>query len=331
MPRHGAASALFVDSVTLSVGHATRRTDTHRHGDSTTENQQHDHHLPARHRQHDDRGRAGPGRHPSHPDQPSRDQGHPSSGSCQRAFGRATAHDRYGEHVREPARRRIGHHMSRFVQLLNEHDRPIDATNFGAMVTAMVDRLDAEDGHIEMSFPYFVTKFAPVSGVPSTLDYEVTFVGKKVAGRIDTWIKVLVGATSLCPCSKATLVSHGATQPALAHHDEREGRRRDVARGSHRDRRTGGLLRTLGCPEARRREVRDRACLRESEVRRGPTRCRRSTHLPIPDRAYSVESENFESIHNHSAYARIDVDKDFEVAGGPGGNRTHDRAIMSRT
>ena len=93
--------------------------------------------------------------------------------------------------------------MSRFVQLLNEHDRPIDATNFGAMVTAMVDRLDAEDGHIEMSFPYFVTKLAPVSGMPSTLDYEVTFVGEKVAGRIDTWIKVLVGATSLCPCSKA--------------------------------------------------------------------------------------------------------------------------------
>ena len=54
-----------------------------------------------------------------------------------------------------------------------------------------------------MSFPYFVTKFAPVSGVPSTLDYEVTFVGEKVAGRIDTWIKVLVGATSVCPCSKA--------------------------------------------------------------------------------------------------------------------------------
>jgi hypothetical protein len=67
-----------------------------------------------------------------------------------------------------------GTHMSRFVQLLNEHDRPIDATNFGAMVTAMVDRLDAEVGHIEMSFPYFVTKLTPVSGMPSTLDSPPT-------------------------------------------------------------------------------------------------------------------------------------------------------------
>ena len=92
-----------------------------------------------------------------------------------------------------------GTHMSRFVQLLNEHDRPIGATNFGAMV----ERLDAEDGHIEMSFPYFVTKLAPVSGMPSTLDYEVTFVSEKVAGRVDTWVKVLVGAASLCPCSRA--------------------------------------------------------------------------------------------------------------------------------
>ena len=199
--------------------------------------------------------------------------------------------------------------MSRFVQLLNEHDRPIDATNFGAMVTAMVDRLDAEDGHIEMSFPYFVTKFAPVSGVPSTLDYEVTFVGEKVAGRIDTWIKVLVGATSLCPCSKA-ISEYGA-------HNQRS----HITMNVKVD---GGMwledLIEIAEQEAScelwgvrsaRREVRDRACLRESEVRRGSRRdvAARLTADPRV-RAYSVESENFESIHNHSAYARIDVDKD---------------------
>lgn len=203
-----------------------------------------------------------------------------------------------------------GTHMSRFVQLLNEHDRPIDATNFGAMVTAMVDRLDAEDGHIEMSFPYFVTKFAPVSGVPSTLDYEVTFVGRKVAGRIDTWVKVLVGATSLCPCSKA-ISEYGA-------HNQRS----HITMNVKVD---GGMwledLIEIAEQEAScelwgvlKREdekyVTERAYENpkfvEDLVRDVAARLTADPRV----RAYSVESENFESIHNHSAYARIDVDKD---------------------
>ena len=161
-----------------------------------------------------------------------------------------------------------------------------------------------------MSFPYFVTKFAPVSGVPSTLDSEVTFVGEKVAGRIDTWIKVLVGGTSLCPCSKA-ISEYGA-------HNQRS----HITMNVKVD---GGMwledLIEIAEQEAScelwgvlKREdekyVTERAYENpkfvEDLVRDVAARLTADPRV----RAYSVESENFESIHNHSAYARIDVDKD---------------------
>src|SRR5262245_29921927 len=69
-----------------------------------------------------------------------------------------------------------GTHMSRFVEILNEHEREISVESFEAILREMVQRLEAQSGHLEMSFPYFVNKAAPVSGVQSLMDYEVTFV-----------------------------------------------------------------------------------------------------------------------------------------------------------
>src|SRR2546426_12475773 len=70
-----------------------------------------------------------------------------------------------------------GTHMSRFVEILNAHEREISPETFQVILEEMVERLEAESGHIEMSFPYFVNKSAPVSKVKSLMDYEVTFVG----------------------------------------------------------------------------------------------------------------------------------------------------------
>jgi hypothetical protein len=95
-----------------------------------------------------------------------------------------------------------GTHMSRFVEILNSHEREISVENFPAMLREMVDRLEAETGHIEMSFPYFINKAAPVSGVQSLMDYDVTLIGEICRGRIESTIKVAVPVTSLCPCSK---------------------------------------------------------------------------------------------------------------------------------
>ena len=95
-----------------------------------------------------------------------------------------------------------GTHMSRFVEILNSHEREISVENFPAMLQDMVVRLEAETGHIEMNFPYFINKTAPVSGVQSLMDYDVTFIGEIANGEIVTSTKVVVPVTSLCPCSK---------------------------------------------------------------------------------------------------------------------------------
>ncbi|MBS1147432.1 MAG: hypothetical protein H6R08_1608, partial [Proteobacteria bacterium] len=95
-----------------------------------------------------------------------------------------------------------GTHMSRFIEILNTREREISVENFEGMLRQMVERLEAESGYIEMSFPYFVNKAAPVSGVQSLLDYEVTFIGSIENGKFTHTTKVLVPVTSLCPCSK---------------------------------------------------------------------------------------------------------------------------------
>src|ERR1700682_5383409 len=95
-----------------------------------------------------------------------------------------------------------GTHMSRFVAILNAHEREISPDTFRVMLREMVRKLEAESGHIEMSFPYFVTKKAPVSAVRSLMDYEVTFVGEIAGGGESFTLKFLVPVTSLCPCSK---------------------------------------------------------------------------------------------------------------------------------
>ena len=95
-----------------------------------------------------------------------------------------------------------GTHMSRFVEILNSHEREITVQSFREMLSEMTDRLDAECGHIEMQFAYFINKKAPVTGVESLLDYEVSFIGERKNNKSCVAIKVVVPVTSLCPCSK---------------------------------------------------------------------------------------------------------------------------------
>src|SRR5207344_2564525 len=78
----------------------------------------------------------------------------------------------------------------------------ISVESFGDILSEMTQRLDAESGRIEMSFPYFVMKKAPVSGVQSLMDYKASLIGEIKNGKPELWIKVVVAATSLCPCSK---------------------------------------------------------------------------------------------------------------------------------
>ena len=95
-----------------------------------------------------------------------------------------------------------GTHMSRFVGILNQQDREISVESFHNMLEEMTVRLEADAGHIEMSFPFFVTKRAPVSGVASVMDYKASLLGERRDGKTCIRVRVVVPVTSLCPCSR---------------------------------------------------------------------------------------------------------------------------------
>jgi GTP cyclohydrolase I len=202
-----------------------------------------------------------------------------------------------------------GTHMSRFVEILNSHEAELTVTSFRDMLFEMTERLEAESGHIEMNFPFFINKTAPVSGVKSLLDYDVTLIGEIHAGKPAIHIKVVVPVTSLCPCSKKI-----------------------SERGAHNQRshvtvqaRTNGFIwieeiidmveQEASCelygllkrPDEKYVTERayDNPKFVEDMVRDVAVRLNSEERIS----AYVVESENFESIHNHSAYALIERDK----------------------
>jgi GTP cyclohydrolase I len=203
-----------------------------------------------------------------------------------------------------------GTHMSRFVEILNSHEDEISVESFATLLREMVSRLQAQMGYLEMSFPYFVNKTAPVSGVKSLMDYDVTFIGEiHPDGEYRQTIKVVVPVTSLCPCSKKisdrgahnqrSHVTITATTNTLVWIEDLI----NIAE-SQASCELYGLLkrpdekfvteRAYDNPKFVEDLVRDVASVLNADQRID---------------AYSVESENFESIHNHSAYAMIEKDK----------------------
>ncbi|MES9964443.1 MAG: GTP cyclohydrolase FolE2 [Candidatus Sedimenticola sp. 20ELBAFRAG] len=205
-----------------------------------------------------------------------------------------------------------GTHMSRFVEILNSHEKEISVESFKGMLSEMAERLEAASGHIEMNFPYFINKTAPVSGVQSLMDYDVTLIGEVHEGAPTMFIKVVVPVTSLCPCSKK-ISDRGA-------HNQRSHVTVQV--------RTNGFVwieeiidlveKEASCelygllkrPDEKHvtEHAYDNPKFVEDMVRDVASRLNDEKRFS----AYVVESENFESIHNHSAYALIERDKDAE-------------------
>jgi len=202
-----------------------------------------------------------------------------------------------------------GTHMSRFVEILNNHEYEITVESFKDMLREMTSLLDARSGHIQMSFPYFVTKTAPVSGVRSLMDYQVTLTGMVSDGRPRMRVKVVVPVTSLCPCSKE-ISEYGA-------HNQRSHVTVDVRmRGfmwieelidiveKQASCELYGLLKRPDEKYVTERAY-DNPRFVEDMVRDVAGRLNDDDRIE----GYIVESENFESIHNHSAYAMIEKDK----------------------
>lgn len=202
-----------------------------------------------------------------------------------------------------------GTHMSRFIALLEGNRAPIDVARFGSMLQKMVTLLEAEAGRIEVSFPYFINKIAPVSGVESLMDYEVGFTGEIRNGEVEVTLKVLVPVTSLCPCSKK-ISNYGA-------HNQRSHITVSALLGSElpvddliakiEEQASCELWGLLKRPDEK--YVTERAYDNPKFVE---DLVRDVAGMLNADRrvlAYTLEAENFESIHNHSAYAFIENDK----------------------
>lgn len=202
-----------------------------------------------------------------------------------------------------------GTHMSRFVEILNGYEREISVENFEDMLRQMVTRLEAESGHVEMNFPYFVNKKAPVSGVESLIDYDVTFIGEIREGRYQQRIKVLVPVTSLCPCSKK-ISDYGAhnqrSHVTLTVRTNTFVWIEDIVRVAEQNASCElyGLLKRPDEKYVTERAY-DNPKFVEDLVRDIAAELNRDERID----AYVVEAENFESIHNHSAYALIERDK----------------------
>ena len=96
-----------------------------------------------------------------------------------------------------------GTHMSRFIEVLNEHRGEITMRTLPAVLHELKERLDAESAHVEVQFPYFLERTAPASGAKALMDYECSFIGESNGVREDFVLAVRVPVTSLCPCSKA--------------------------------------------------------------------------------------------------------------------------------
>jgi GTP cyclohydrolase IB len=203
-----------------------------------------------------------------------------------------------------------GTHMSRFVAWLDALSEALDAAGLLRGLDAMLDKLHAAEGRIEAKFSFFLRKRAPVSGLQSLLDYQGALVAERRSGRSSVWVEVGVPVKSLCPCSKE-ISDYGAhnqrslvtirvevAQPDAAPIEWHELVRfaEDAASSEiwpmlKRADEKWVTERAYENPKFVEDLVRDVALALNADARVG---------------RYSVDVENFESIHNHSAYARIE-------------------------
>jgi GTP cyclohydrolase FolE2 len=199
-----------------------------------------------------------------------------------------------------------GTHMSRFVELLELQTQALDQHGFKSLLLDMLERLDARSGMIEMWFPYFIRKRAPVSRVQSQLDYEVCWRGRVSGeGRYSFWMHVTVPATSLCPCSKE-ISAYGAhnQRSQISIETELAGEMAIEELIAIAERSAScevyGLLKRADEKYVTERAY-DNPKFVEDLVRDVALELNQEPRV----RAYVVEAENFESIHNHSAFARL--------------------------
>ena len=202
-----------------------------------------------------------------------------------------------------------GTHMSRFLEVMQQHNEPLSIASLGRLMRAMLERLEADDGTIDIRFPYFVMKTAPVSGVESLMDYQLRLHAEHRQGRTRFTQEVGVPVTSLCPCSKQ-ISDYGAhnqrSQVTIAAELDGDMSVEELIRIAEQAAscELWGLLKRPDEKYVTERAY-DNPKFVEDLVRDIAVQLDRDTRVT----AYRIASENFESIYNHSAYAEIEKDK----------------------
>jgi GTP cyclohydrolase IB len=224
-----------------------------------------------------------------------------ADGSVQHTVATFSMTVKLGEEVK-------GTHMSRFIELL-EAERTsqiaLDSAELEALLKRMVAKLGVAIGHIAVSFPYFIEKTAPVSQVKSLLDYEVTLAGEIDNGVARISTKILAPVTSLCPCSKE-ISAYGAhnQRSHITITAETQGQMTvdEIIRVAEYEASSElyGILKRVDEKYVTERAY-DNPKFVEDLVRDIAAALNREARIT----AYTIEAENFESIHNHSAYALI--------------------------
>jgi len=199
-----------------------------------------------------------------------------------------------------------GTHMSRLIAWLDALDVPLDMATLRERHAQMLARLGADEGRVEAAFSFFLRKRAPVSGVQSLLDYQGRWIAETRAGTTAVWAEVAVPVKSLCPCSKE-ISDYGAHNQrslvtlrvellqAIEWHElvrfAEDEASSEIWPLLKRPDEKWVTERAYENPKFVEDLVRDVALRLNGDARVG---------------RYSVDVENFESIHNHSAYARIE-------------------------
>lgn len=199
-----------------------------------------------------------------------------------------------------------GTHMSRFIEVLNAHGRIVHVENIPDILRAMQSKLHAQTAHLDMEFPFFLTKKAPVTGQEGVLDYTVRFAASATGKDIDFILTVVVGLTTLCPCSKAISRYSAHNQRGYVTVAIRSSEIVWIEDLIALVERCGSseLYSLLKRPDEKAVTERayDNPVFVEDLVRNVAQSLNRLGEVSW----YRVEAENHESIHNHNAYACIE-------------------------
>jgi len=201
-----------------------------------------------------------------------------------------------------------GTHMSRFIAILARHRHSISLQSVSAILSDMKQRLDAHSAHLELSFPYFIEKKAPVSGEVSLMEYTCAFSGTQKNGRPEIRLSVTVPITTLCPCSKE-ISANGAHnqrgQVTVTVEFKKFFWMEDLIR----------LVETSGSAEvfsllkrADEKFITETAYQNPMFVEDVVREVAIKLLADDTFTRFSIAAENFESIHNHSAYAYLEHD-----------------------